>query len=128
MIAWAVRVGGAVVAIWGGLLLAIYGAFLTPVRVGTVLVPVSVVLAIAGNAVLAWFAYHTTNSRVVGVLPGVVWVIVSFVWSTPTREGDLVLVNTWVSTLYLFLGVAPTVVFAYRWFAPRPTALGGSMT
>ncbi|HEX6870836.1 MAG TPA: hypothetical protein VF163_07040, partial [Micromonosporaceae bacterium] len=114
------RVLGAVVAAWGGVLLATYGAFLTPLRVGAVLVPLSVVLAMLGNALLARFAYAVTGSRLLGLLPGLIWLVLSLIWSDRTTEGDLVLVGSWVSTLYLFLGLTPTVVAAYRWFVTAP--------
>ena len=39
------RIAGAVVGVWGGVLLAVFGAFFTPFRSGAVLVPVSLVLA-----------------------------------------------------------------------------------
>jgi hypothetical protein len=124
----AVRAGGAVVAVWGAALFAAYGAFLTPFRVGQVLVPVSVLVALCSNAVLAWFAYRTTRNRFLGLLPGLVWVIVTFRWADPSTEGDLVLANTWVATSYVFLGAAPVVVAAYRWFlAAPPTRPGPSV-
>lgn len=120
MVDLGLRAAAAVVAAWGGVLLAGYGAFLTPFRLGQVLIPVSVVIAICGNAALAWFAYRTTRNRFLGLLPGVIWIVLSFIWADRTAEGDLVLANTWVSTLYLFLGAAPTVVAAYRWFLAAP--------
>lgn len=117
-----VVVVGTLVAIWGAVLLAAYGAFLTPFRISAVLVPLSVLLAIGGNAVLAWFAYGVTGNRLIGLVPGVIWVVLSFIWADRTTEGDLVLANTWVSTLYLLLGATPMVVAAYRWFlAAAPT-------
>ena len=115
-----VRVAGAVVAIWGGVLLAFTGAFLTPFRIGTVLVPVAIVLAVAGNAVLIWFAYDVTGNKFLGLLPGLVWLAWSFVFADRTKEGDLVLVQgNWVATVYLFAGSATIAVAAYRMLVPR---------
>ena len=58
----AVRAAGALVALWGAVLLAAIGAFLTPLRLGATLIPVSVLLAIVGNGALIWFAYRVTES------------------------------------------------------------------
>jgi hypothetical protein len=100
-----VRVAGAAVAVWGGLVLAVAGAFLTPFRIGTVLVPVSVVLVVLGNVALVRFTYAVTGSRLLALLPGVAWFGVSLLWAARTTEGDLVLYQTnWVATVYLLAG------------------------
>ena len=111
----ALRVGGTVVAVWAAVLLALIGAFLTPLRVGGVLVPLSVLVAIVGNAGLMRFAYVTTQHRWLAVLPGVVWIALAFVATSGTSEGDIVLTSTsWVGPVYLLAGSATVAVSAYR--------------
>jgi hypothetical protein len=115
------RVVGAVVAVWGGALLGTYATFMTAYRIGTVLVPVSLVLAVVGNLALIWFAYATTGNKWLALLPGLVWAGLSFVGATRTREGDLVLYQSnWVGTVYLFAGSVTIAVAAYRLIVPKP--------
>jgi hypothetical protein len=115
------RIAGAVVAVWGGVLLGTYATFLTAYRIGTVLVPVSLVLAVAGNLALIWFAYLTTGNKWLALLPGLVWAALSFVGATRTSEGDLVLYQSnWVGTVYLFAGSITVAVAAYRLIVPKP--------
>lgn len=118
----ALRAGGTVVAVWAAVLLALVGAFLTPARLGGVLVPVSVLLAIVGNIAVMRFAYVTTRRRLLAVLPGVVWIVVAFVASTGTAEGDIVLSSAnWVGPAYLLAGSATVAICAYRLLpTPRP--------
>jgi len=111
------RICGAVVALWGAVLLALFGTFLTPFRVGSVLVPVSVVLAVGGNVVLMWFAYQTTEHRFLALLPGLAWVALAFLAADRTTEGDVVLYQAnWVSVVYLLSGSATVGVVGYRLF------------
>jgi len=117
------RAGGAVVSVWGGAVLALWGAFLTPFRVGTLLVPVSLVLAVVGNAALMLFAYRTTRHRLLGLLPGLAWMAVSVVAADRTAEGDVVLRDNWVSLAYLLAGSATIAIVGYRLAAsPTPTS------
>jgi hypothetical protein len=119
------RVTGGVVSLWGGGLLAVKGAFLIPFRVGTVLVPVSVFLAVAGNAVLVWFARRTTRHRFLTVAPGLVWLAVTFFALDRTTEGDLVLYQqNWVSMVYLLAGAATVAYLGYRALVPEAPTLG----
>jgi hypothetical protein len=120
MVEPALRIGGTVVAVWAAALLGVVGAFETPARVGGVLVPVSVLLAVVGNAGLIRFAYVTTRHRGLAVLPGVTWIVLAFVATSGTREGDIVLTSTnWVGPVYLLAGAATVAVSAYR-LLPRP--------
>jgi hypothetical protein len=129
----ALRIAGSVVAVWGAALLGVVGALFTPVRVSGQLVPVSVLLAIGGNLGLMWFAYVTTARRGLALLPGAVWIVVAFVASTGTREGDVVISSrNWVGSVYLLAGTATIGLTAYRLlFAPvkppslRPPAVTG---
>lgn len=114
------RVAGAVIGVWGGVLLSFYGAFLTGFKIGTVLVPISLVLAIAGNILLIWFTYQASGHKFVALIPSLVWVVLSFVASSRTTEGDLVLVDSnWVSVVYLLAGSITIGLAAYRLILPR---------
>lgn len=116
----ALIISGAVVSVWAAVLLSVAGAFLTPLRIGTVPVPVSVLLSIGGNALIMWFAYRVTRIKVLAVLPGVLWVALTFVASGATSERDVVLLGNWVPIVYLYGGCATVAILAYRLFVPRP--------
>jgi hypothetical protein len=108
------KAAGTAVACLGGLLLGLAGAFLTPFRVGSVLVPVSLPLAVGGLAALVWFTYTVTEHVGLSLLPGGVWLVVSLVLSVRTDEGDLVLINqNWVASAYLLLGSVTVAAVAY---------------
>jgi hypothetical protein len=115
----ALVVGGAVVSVWAAVLLSLAGAFLTPLRIGSVLVPVSLVLGIGGNLATMWFAHRVTLNRYLGVLPGVVWVVITLRLSISTSEQDLVLYQgNWVAVTYLFAGCGVVAVVGYRYLVP----------
>ena len=117
----ALRGAGAAVAAWGAVVLAVYGAFVTPLRVGTVLVPVALVFAIVGNLMLIWFAHEVTRNRWLALLPGGIWLIITIAASDRTTEGDLVLYQSnWVATAYLFAGAATITVAGYRVLTRHP--------
>jgi hypothetical protein len=106
---WPLRLVGAVVATGLGAVTGLYEAFLVPVHLphSSVHVPVSLLLALVGNPLLAWFAYAATGRRVAGLLPAIAWSAVWFVAASRTREGDLVIVSSnWVGLVTLFLGPA----------------------
>jgi hypothetical protein len=113
------RGAGAIVAVWGAVVLSAYGAFLTPFRLGHVLVPVAVVLAVGGNALLIRFAHGVTGNKMLALLPGLVWAALTFLGAGRTTEGDLVLYQSnWVAIVYLFAGMGTVAVFAYRLLVP----------
>jgi hypothetical protein len=91
------------------LLLALWGAFLVPLKVGTVPVPVSVLLALVGNAALGW-----EGGRLYGRLgaagPGLVWLAVALSLSTQRREGDLVVPGSVMGLLFLLVGAVASAV------------------
>jgi hypothetical protein len=101
----AVRAAGLVIAIWAAVLLALFGAILTPLRLGGALVPVSIPLAVAGNLALVWFVEVTTGRRGLALVPGLAWVAVTLVAGGRTTEGDLLIVN-WVGPVSLLAGGA----------------------
>ena len=115
----ALRVAGGVIAVWGAFLLAVLGEFLTPFRIGPTPLPIALVIAICGPAVVMWFGYETTGHKLGAVLPGLVWVAAIVPAIDRTSEGDFVLTQQWVAILYLFLSPIAAAVAGYRLLAPR---------
>jgi hypothetical protein len=115
----ALRVAGGVIAVWGALLLAVLGEFLTPFRIGSTLIPISLAIAIGGPAVVMWFGYETTGHKLGVILPGLAWVAAIIPAVDNTAEGDFVLTQQWVAILYLLLSPLVAAVVGYRLLAPR---------
>jgi hypothetical protein len=113
---------GLFVGIWGGVLLAAIGAFYSPFRVGGVLLPLSVLIVVAGMILLVRFTYDATGHKWLSLLPGVVWLALTVMVSSRRTEGDLLLAQSnWVATAYLFAGSITLGVMGYRLFLPpRP--------
>lgn len=90
--------------------LALVEVFWLPWRVGGVLVPISVLAAVAGNLLLVGGARRLSGSRLVAVLPAAVWLVVAIGAAMRRPEGDLVITGgsgaTGVVNLgFLLLGV-----------------------
>jgi hypothetical protein len=100
----AVRVAAGVLISAFAVGLALVEAFLVPLRVGTVPLPISVLLAVAGNVVLTKLAVRQTGSIVWGVLQPVLWLLVIVVLSLPRAEGDLVVPGSVTGLVFLFAG------------------------
>ena len=100
------------------LLLALWGAFLVPFRVGGTLVPVSVLLAGVGNLVVG-----RAGGRLAGtpgaLVPGLLWLAVAVLLSSRRAEGDLVVPGSAVGMLFLLTGALGSAV-AYGLTAARP--------
>lgn len=91
------------------LLLAVWGAFLVPLRIGTVPVPVSWVIAVAGNGLLGWVGGRLLG-RAGAAGPGVVWLAVALAFGTKRAEGDLVVPGTAVGLVFLVAGAIASAV------------------
>jgi hypothetical protein len=94
-----------------------------------VLVPVSVVAAVVGNLMLVGLALRLTGSRLVAVLPALVWGAVAVGAMIRRPEGDLILTGGgalgMVNLAFLLLGVTAAAVAVGRALAgprTRPTA------
>ncbi|HEX2074306.1 MAG TPA: hypothetical protein VHF92_11010 [Geodermatophilus sp.] len=89
--------------------LALVEVFWLPLRVGGVLVPVSVVAAVVGNLLLVPAAHRLSGSRVVAVVPAVTWLVVALAGSIPRPEGDILITGSGdagvVNLGFLLLGV-----------------------
>jgi hypothetical protein len=104
LVGWAALAG--LVAAW----LALVEVFWLPWRLGGVPVPVSLLAAVAGNLLLVGAARRLSGSRLVAVLPAVVWLVIALGASMRRPEGDLLLTggDAVTSTLnlgFLLLGV-----------------------
>ena len=101
-------------------LLALWGAFLVPFRVGGTLVPVSWAVAVVGN-----LAVGRAGARLAGstgaVVPGVLWLGLVFTLSSRRAEGDLVVPGTTVGLVFLLAGAVASAV-AYGLAVLRPRA------
>jgi hypothetical protein len=103
LLGWAVA--AVVVAGW----LTVVEIFWLPLRVGGVLLPVSVVAAVVGNLLFVGVTYRVSRSRVVAALPAVVWLVLALLASQTRAEGDLLLVGGgalgWVNLAFLLFGL-----------------------
>jgi len=67
------------------------GSFLVPLRVGAVVLPLSIVIAVVGNAAVGVFGARGTGSRLGAAVPGLGWLLVVGVLASARPEGDVVL-------------------------------------
>jgi hypothetical protein len=110
----------AVVSLW----LALTEVFWLPLRVGPVLVPVSILVAVVGNLLLPAAALRRSRSRFVAVVPGAVWLVVVIAAMVRRPEGDLVLIGRGaagtVNLAFLLLGVLAAAVAIGRILGSGP--------
>jgi hypothetical protein len=103
-----------VVAAW----LSLVEIFWLPLRVGGLLLPVSVLAAVVGNLLLVGRAHRFSGSRAVAVLPALTWLVVAVGGMMRRPEGDLVLTGGGatgvVNLLFLLLGVTAAAVAVGR--------------
>ena len=124
------RAGSAVAVVVAAAWLALVEVFWLPLRVAGVLVPVSVVAAVVGNLMLVALALRLTGSRLLAVLPALVWVGIAVAAMIRRPEGDLILTGGGalgiVNLAFLLLGVTAAAFAVGRALAgPRPTASPG---
>jgi hypothetical protein len=90
-------------------LLALWGAFLVPFRVGGTLVPVSLAIAVVGNVLVGRAASRLAGST--GALAtGALWVGVTLVLSSRRAEGDVVVPGSAVGLGFLVAGALASAV------------------
>ena len=90
-------------------LCTLWGAFLVPLRVGSTLVPVSLVIVVAANTGLG-----LASGRLLG-RPGagttaLLWLLIAFTLGARRPEGDRVIIGDWVGLGYLVLGAVSAAV------------------
>ncbi|SOE01354.1 hypothetical protein [Blastococcus haudaquaticus] len=103
------RAGWVLVAVVVAGWLALVEVFWLPLRVGGVLVPLSIVVAVVGNLMLPAAVLRLSGSRLAAVLPAVVWLVVAVGAMVRRPEGDLVMTGGGatgvVNLAFLMLGV-----------------------
>jgi hypothetical protein len=120
---WAL-LGWALLAVVVSCWLALVEILWLPLRIGAVLVPVSVAAAVGGNLLLVALAHRLSRSRVVAVLPAVVWMVLALGASQRRPEGDLLIIgggaSGYVNLAFLLLGVVAAAFAVARVLAaPR---------
>jgi hypothetical protein len=120
----ALRIGGLIVGGALAVVTAVWEAVLTPWYVvvsGHVLrLPVAPLLAMVVNLGLVWFTSRVTGRVVLGLLPGIAWIVVMFAAGDLTSDGDLIVEGTWVGLSTILLGALAFAVGGY--------VIGGRMT
>jgi len=111
----ALRLAGGVVTLAGSLLVGLLMFVTLPWRVstalGTVRVPVAVVIVVGGLAALFWYAPRATGTRWAALLPLAAWsVTVVVALGAGDPGGALLLADDWVAVLCLFGGTVVAVV------------------
>ena len=119
----------AVVSAW----LAVVEVLWLPMRVGGVLVPVSVLAAVAGNVLLVSGAHRLSGSRLVGVVPALVWLVVAVGGALRRPEGDVLVaappgdtVAGVVNLVFLLTGVVAASFAVGRLLGARPAVAQGT--
>ena len=101
--------GWALVALLVAAWLALVEVFWLPLRLGGLLVPLSVPAAVVGNVLLVRTALRVSGSRLVAALPALVWLVVAVAAMGRRPEGDLVITSGGaggvVNLAFLLLGV-----------------------
>ncbi len=104
--------------------LALVEIFWLPLRIGGVLVPVSLLVAVVGNLLLVDRAHRLSGSRAVAVLPAATWLVVAIGGMVRRPEGDLLLTGGGdtgvVNLLFLLVGVTAAAVAVGRALAGPP--------
>lgn len=114
-----VRAGGLALVALLTVLLALWGAFLIPFRVGSALVPLSWVVALVGNTGLGVAAGRLGGKPAI-VLAAGLWLALSFSLGARRPEGDLVVTGGAVGLGFLLLGaVGSSIAFGLHSTRPR---------
>lgn len=123
-------VGSAVVLVFGGVILGLFGGFLQAwtVPVAGIALPVGLVLVLACLLAGIRALIHLFDSRRAGVVFFVGWVVTSVVLAIPTSEGDIVIAPDGLALVYLFVGViagsaAANIPARLRPVTPDPTSM-----
>lgn len=89
--------------------LAVWGAFLVPLRVGGVVAPVCWLVAVVGNAALGRVGGQLGGRLGAGV-PGLLWVGVVTLLTTRRTEGDVIVSAGVVGLVFLVAGALTSAV------------------
>ena len=136
----AIRVAGVVISVLAAFLSGALEVLLSTLRAGDLttiwrgdpigsgsgpLLGVSVLLAVAGNLGIAWFAVSTTGRRWALGPPWALWTLLMlFAAGVRTHEGDyLINGDDWVALVMILAGSLTFAIYAYRMILkgiPRP--------
>lgn len=118
----ALRVVGGLVAVIGAVATGLLELLLSTARVGGQLIGVSVLVAVAANIALGWFAYAAVGRRWAVVLPATPWFVLMGAAAVRTSEGDLLLAgDNWVGLAMIVAGAMTFAVMGFRQvLAPPP--------
>jgi hypothetical protein len=120
------QVGGGVLVLAAAVWMALVEVFWLPLRIGGVLVPVSLAAAVVANLLLPRLALWLTGSRLVAVLTGVAWLVVVVASMIRRPEGDLLITGGGatgvVNLVFLLVGVLAAAFAVGRALGgpPRP--------
>ena len=125
-----VRVTGVVVYCLNAALAALFAVLLTPLYVGSVLLPVAVLVAVLSMAALPPLARRAGGTTLAAVAPLIVWVLVVLGLSLPRPEGDVLLPGgtggqTAVSYGVVLAGVVAGIVSVALSGRRRPASASG---
>ncbi len=111
-----VRIAGVVISVLAAIVTGALEIFSTQLRIGGVLVGVSILAALVANPAIAWFAVTTTGRRWALGPPWIVWTIVMLgAAGIRTDEGDyLISGSDWVALVMILVGSLAFAVYSYR--------------
>ena len=98
------RVVGTVLVVLAAMELTLIECYLVPLRVGSVPLPVSVLLAVVGNVLAARLTARVGGVAALAAVPAVLWLVTVLVLAVPRAEGDLVVPGTLTGLVFLFAG------------------------
>lgn len=107
-------------------LLAVWGSFLVPLRVGGVLAPVSWVIAAVGNAALVVAAGRLAG-RLPALVPALLWLTIVTTLGGARSEGDRIVPGTLAGIGFLAVGTLSSVA-AFAVVSARPRDQDSSRT
>jgi hypothetical protein len=106
---WLRTAGGSLVAVLVSAWLAVVEVFWLPLRIGDVLLPLSVVGAVVGNLLIGAAARRLAGWGPAAVLTAVAWLVIVVAAMIPRSEGDLLIVGGGatgaVNVVFLMAGV-----------------------
>jgi hypothetical protein len=123
-VSWLDRLGVGVLALCAALS-AVLESLLVPLYAGSVIVPIAVVLALAGNNVFPRLARSLVPSTLGALTPFVAWLVVMVGFGVLGRpEGDVILPGSPTAaalmTYAALLGGAVVGTFTVVWLTPPP--------
>jgi hypothetical protein len=116
---WVRLVGGVLVGA-AAVESAVLEVFYVPLRVGRVVLPVSVLAAVLLNVALPRLMYAATQTRWTAAVPPALWLLVVVGLSVGRPEGDVILPGDWIGLALLFGGAAAAAYGLAR-SLPPPT-------